>query len=86
MQYIALVESFYGGSHRQLIDLLEKNFSGSCDKYYMTDKKWHWRVRTSSFHFAQKIPKKHNYRCTFCIAVPFICLCPVNACQWCPGP
>jgi len=65
IRHIALVESFYGGSHRQLIDLLEKNFSGSCDKYYMTDKKWHWRMRTSSFHFAQKIPKKYNYRYLF---------------------
>ena len=61
-RHIILLESFYGGSHRQLIDLLDKNFSTYCDKFCMTDKKWHWRMRTSSLYFARVIPREHSYR------------------------
>lgn len=69
---IVLLEAFYGGSHRQLLDYLEmilieqqqqqRRNHGNDDlvtvqKICMSDKKWHWRMRTSALHFSQEINK-----------------------------
>ncbi|XP_033761796.1 glycosyltransferase-like domain-containing protein 1 [Pecten maximus] len=65
---ILLVEPFYGGSHRQLIDLLQAHFTESV-KVTMTAKKWHWRARTSALHLSQEIPYSDNYRVLFASSV-----------------
>ena len=57
---LLLIEPFYGGSHRQLIDLLLQEFGG--DLYTLPATKWHWRMRVSALYFAQTIPKKDTYR------------------------
>lgn len=61
------IEPFYGGSHKQLIDLLQGQLSG--DLYTLPAKKWHWRMRVSALHFALTIPREQNYKCV--ITLPF---------------
>ena len=60
MEQVLLIEPFYGGSHRQLVDLLLQEFGG--DVYTLPATKWHWRMRVSALHFAQTIPRKDTYR------------------------
>ncbi len=63
---ICIIEPFYGGSHKQLIDLIMnelKLLNISCDLFTMSAKKWHWRARCSSLYFSSAIPKKpHKYK------------------------
>jgi hypothetical protein len=63
---ICVIEPFYGGSHKQLIDLLEnelKQVGLKYDLYTMTAKKWHWRARCSALYMSQIIAKPpHNYK------------------------
>lgn len=66
---ILLLEPFYGGSHKQLLDVLFCLLAPRCEKICMTDKKWHWRMRTSSFYFANSVPKLNNYKFLFVSAV-----------------
>ena len=54
-----LVEPFYGGSHKQMVDLISttlREVGGAkilC--YTMPPRKWHWRMLTSASHFASEI-------------------------------
>ena len=53
---LALVEPFYGGSHKLLVDILAEAYPGS-QTYTLPAKKWGWHMRTSAVHFARQIPK-----------------------------
>lgn len=60
---VCLIEAFYGGSHKQMIDMIELELNASnikYDLYTMPAKKWHWRARCSALYFSQSIPKNIN--------------------------
>ncbi len=57
---VLYIEPFYGGSHKQLMDLLMHELPG--DLYTLPGTKWHWRMRTSALHFSLILPHKHSYR------------------------
>ena len=55
---ILLLEAFNGGSHKQMMDYLKDVIcrnGHSCHSIEMSDKKWHWRMRTSSLYFSQQL-------------------------------
>ena len=53
---IALIEPFYGGSHKLLVDTLLAEY-GDARAYTLPAKKWGWHMRTSAVHFARQIPR-----------------------------
>uniref|UniRef100_A0A182RRF6 tRNA-queuosine alpha-mannosyltransferase n=1 Tax=Anopheles funestus TaxID=62324 RepID=A0A182RRF6_ANOFN len=70
MAQILILEAFYGGSHKQLMDVLTKNFTEEeYDLFTIPAKKWHWCARMSALHFAGRIPATHQYRTIFCSSV-----------------
>ncbi|CAL1295880.1 unnamed protein product [Larinioides sclopetarius] len=66
---ILLIEAFYGGSHKQLIDLIVELFPNQAELYTMSAKKWHWRGLASPLYFSRTIPKIHNFRILFTSSV-----------------
>ncbi|XP_040924725.1 glycosyltransferase-like domain-containing protein 1 isoform X2 [Betta splendens] len=69
---VLLLEPFYGGSHKQLIDLLKANVDG-CSVFTLPAKKWHWRARTAALYFSQTIPTCPSYRVLFSSSVLNLC-------------
>ncbi|XP_075871974.1 tRNA-queuosine alpha-mannosyltransferase isoform X2 [Nelusetta ayraudi] len=69
---VLLLEPFYGGSHRQLLELLQQNISG-CSAVTLPAKKWHWRARTAALHLSQATPPCPSYRVLFCSSVLNLC-------------
>ena len=69
---IIIVEPFYGGSHKQLVDLLFQELSVVENRRVYLLKlpatKWHWRLRCSALYFAEIAPKlsRNNQYIFFC--------------------
>lgn len=61
---ILLIEPFYCGSHKQLMDCLmaDEAICGRAHLTVMSGKKWHWRARTSALYFSRNIPFNHHFK------------------------
>lgn len=68
---ILVVEPFYGGSHKQLLDTILESLQQKVDYdlFTLPAKKWHWRARTSALYFSQVIPHDHSYSVLFTSSV-----------------
>ncbi|XP_058059816.1 glycosyltransferase-like domain-containing protein 1-like isoform X1 [Anopheles bellator] len=70
MAHILVLEAFYGGSHKQLLDVILKDLhQNEYDLYTLPAKKWHWCARMSALHFASQIPFSHQFRTLFTSSV-----------------
>lgn len=49
-----VIEPFYGGSHKQLIDVVFKD-EKEVKLHEFKAKKWHWRARVSALKMSQMV-------------------------------
>ena len=72
---ILIIEPFYGGSHKQLIDIVTKHLTS--EDYLLIEmkaKKWHWRARTSALWLTQQLPEDlGQFRMLLCSSVLNLC-------------
>ena len=73
---VLILEPFYGGSHKVLIDTLTSTFENgniSFDLLTLPAKKWHWKARTSVLQFSALIHSQKSYKTVFCSSVLNLC-------------
>ncbi|XP_077472891.1 tRNA-queuosine alpha-mannosyltransferase isoform X2 [Stigmatopora argus] len=70
---VLLLEPFYGGSHKQLLDLLAEHLDADAAVFTLPAKKWHWRARTSALYFSRSVPPDPAYGVLFCSSVLNLC-------------
>ncbi|XP_077584210.1 tRNA-queuosine alpha-mannosyltransferase isoform X2 [Stigmatopora nigra] len=70
---LLLLEPFYGGSHKQLLDLLAEHLDADAAVFTLPAKKWHWRARTSALYFSRSVPPDPAYGVLFCSSVLNLC-------------
>ena len=76
---VLVVEPFYGGSHKQLIDIVMRNCPMTkFELITQSSKKWHWRARSSALWFSNEIPLNSSetgekYSHLFCSSVLNLC-------------
>ena len=71
-----ILEPFYGGSHKQLIDILVLSLQSKhvpYDLLTLPAKKWHWKARTSALSLFSMIDLSKSYRTIFCSSVLNLC-------------
>ncbi|KAK8803815.1 hypothetical protein WA158_001509 [Blastocystis sp. Blastoise] len=61
---ILLCEGFYGGSHKQMIDLLQSVLD--CKVITLRAKKWHWQMRLGAFQLSEQIGIDEEFDTLFC--------------------
>ncbi|XP_072393233.1 tRNA-queuosine alpha-mannosyltransferase isoform X1 [Diabrotica undecimpunctata] len=69
---VIIIEPFYGGSHKVLIDSITHSFQNENIKYSLVtlpSKKWHWRARCGALQLYEKIPKITNQKTLFASSV-----------------
>ncbi|XP_077553794.1 tRNA-queuosine alpha-mannosyltransferase isoform X2 [Haemaphysalis longicornis] len=60
---VLLLEPFYGGSHKQLMDLVASELGPQqCRLVTLPATKWHWRARTAALWLAERIEPSAHYR------------------------
>lgn len=60
---VLLIEPFYGGSHKQLMDLVASELGPEqCRLVTLPATKWHWRARTAALWLAERIEPSERYR------------------------
>jgi len=70
MASLLILEPYYGGSHKQLIDIITSRLHESTYQLiHLSSKKWHWRARASALTISQKIPLDHNFTTLFTSSV-----------------
>ncbi|XP_055372515.1 glycosyltransferase-like domain-containing protein 1-like isoform X2 [Condylostylus longicornis] len=70
MARILVIEPYYGGSHKQLLDTILEGINPiEYEVFSLPAKKWHWRQRTSALYFSQMIPIEHQYLILFTSSV-----------------
>lgn len=66
---VLLIEPFYAGSHKQLIEFLTNLLQQSeinYDLVTLPGKKWHWRARTGALFMSKAISRTAKYHTIFC--------------------
>ncbi len=63
---ILFLESFYGGSHREVADALVANSAHEIDLRTLPARFWKWRMRGAGLHFAHEIDDASSYDLVVC--------------------